>query len=318
MFINQHYSANFFNHCSSVCSYKHGVLITWYSGACECHEYQSVQLIFITPEFSSNLYQFPAGSGNPVLWTVGDDSYILWSQFEHNPNIEYLVDKWKYCSLWYRHIEYNNGWVLGDPIQISEAMHHLLARCAPITHQGHTLFPLYNELLANCVIYDIDNKCVHSTFGDMVIQPSIWSIDNDLYALTRNFNLDPNKPHATYSKLYNLPNGREWTGPIDTQIPNTNNSLCVIPWRDKFLIVWNDTLKRYRSHLKIGLLSEDKMSVSSSMFLDASYGAYPSACLAGDILHVTYTNKHRSITHRAITLESLWQQLCPNTNSNIG
>src|SRR5262245_36947564 len=93
-------AASTFNHCSSICPFREGTLLAWYSGEEECYDDQSVYLLFIGKTGASSPLRLGDKTGNPVLWRDGERAFLLWSRFEDYGELKTLVDRWKYCSVW--------------------------------------------------------------------------------------------------------------------------------------------------------------------------------------------------------------------------
>ena len=93
-------AASQFNHCSSVCPFNDGVMITWYSGFGECLDDQSVHCIFIDKYGMSGILRLGDKTGNPIAWEYNGRTFLLWSYFEDTGDITNPVNRWKYCSLW--------------------------------------------------------------------------------------------------------------------------------------------------------------------------------------------------------------------------
>jgi predicted neuraminidase len=316
-----------FNHCSSICQYRNGAILAWYAGSGECRDDQSVHISF----FRKNSYTEPVRlgdkTGNPIVFSHRDRAFLLWSQFEEDEKIRSLVDRWKFCSLWIQEIGVHEKIeFVSEPQRISEPNQHLLGRCNPIvvyetlnTSSGITsyLLPLYDELNRNCVIYLITltrarsgyenimeiNKW--STFGDNMIQPTVWKTkDGCIHSLSRNF--DPTRKHlfSRYSSTYD---GKNWTKPKDTNIKNNNSSLHAITWKDHHLLLWNDTNNITRRNLRLGLLELTGgwcgLTPQATAIQDmSSIGSYPSMCVdSSNRLHMTFTNESKIIEHHVWT-----------------
>jgi len=283
-----------FNHCSTVCPHQNGALIAWYSGISECHDDQSVHLIFIGQNGSSDIVRIGDKTGNPVLWRSGDDIFILWSRFEDDGEIVRLADRWKYCSLWVQKIEIEDKPVLvGKPECIVGSNHNLLGRCPVLHRNNQILLPLYDEVEGTCVILDGTRFTELSRFGSGLIQPTLWTKYNKLHALSRNFRTRKIRAQHIQSS-----DGKNWFPSTDTEIFNVNNSLCVVNVRNSEAIVWNDTTSRYRDKLTLGLLKNygclEAIPVS---VLGPKYGSYPFCAVSDDRLHITFTNVRKRIEY---------------------
>lgn len=282
------------HHCSTICKHKNGVLIAFYAGSNECADDQSVYI-----SYNNNHERIGDETGNPVLWDNKDYATLLWSEFDQTRKFDNIIDKWKHCSLWIRHIKFSNKFeFVGEPVKILGE--HLLGRCQPLSGK---LLPLYDELRRYGVIYHMNGleTTKLSIIGTNMIQPTIWEQDGILCSLSRNFG--SNDTFAKFS--YSTSGGIEWSRPKKTLIRNNNSSLCTTKWGDDIIILWNDTDKRIRSNLTIGCINltnfkiaEEVMPCVESIEVISSYGSYPSMCVDKyDRLHMTFTNKNKKIEH---------------------
>lgn len=262
-----------FNHCSTISPYKEGVLVAWYGGTQECHDDQSVFLLYIDKDGTSTPLQLEPKTGNPVLWTENNRVYLLWSRFEESEKIKRIADRWKYCSLWMRELELN-----GTDLQFTGNIafiksKHLLGRCRPVQFKGKTYLPLYDEVRRTGVIIsgkELDFKFCGRIGTDM-IQPTLWVDDNKLCSLSRTFH--SNHLHSQYSESTD---GMMWSDPVLTDIPNRNSSLHAIDWHGYHLLLWNDTQGTRRTNLTLGVIEPGPKV--RPLFLVNSYGSYPSLC----------------------------------------
>lgn len=284
-----------FNHCSVACPCDTGTLIAWYSGIGECHDSQSVHLIFINQNQHSAVLRIGDKTGNPILWRSGDDILLLWSKFEDNENIVKPIDRWKYCSLWVQKVIITDKpELIGEPERISNSNKNLLARCPPVVYNGMTLLPLYDEIVGSCVILNGSDFNELSRFGEGMIQPTLWVRNDKLHALSRNFRVD--RIHAQYVQSVD---GKSWSSPIDTNIYNNNSSICVANWNKVDAAVWNNTQSAYRRNLSLGFLNRDYECLSATMIyiLNPHYGSYPCCVVHNNKLHVTFTNLRKRIEY---------------------
>lgn len=291
-----------FNHCSTICSHQDGVLIAWYSGSNECHDDQSVHIIFISPSKRSDIIRIGDRTGNPVLWNHNNTTTLLWSKFEDDGPINRTVDRWKYCSLWTQTIEMQNKPILKNrPECVIQSDKHLLGRCPPIIKNGQVILPLYDELEGNCVIADGSTFNELSRFGVGMIQPTIWAKHNKIHSISRNFRTK--KKHAYYSSSAD---GTLWEEPQHTKISNVNNSVCVANWNRATAIIWNNTFLPYRNLLTLGLLNNQQpLSAVPISVLGERYGAYPYCAVINNKLHITFTNSSKKIEYHVWEWERL-------------
>lgn len=304
-------SASKFNHCSSVCPLHkgtknpRGTLLAWYSGSGECHDDQSVHVVFIDGSTMTEPLRVGDCTGNPVLVPAEEDAVLLWSKFEDNNQIRRLVDRWKYCSIWVQRIGVRDGGVhlLGTPAQIAGPDQHLLGRCNPLVHDGRVILPLYDEVARECVIFEGEDLHYAETerFGTNMIQPTIWSKGARVCALARNFGANAGKKSRYCESL----NGKNWSQPTQSRLWNINNSVQVTTWNGNDVVLWNDTNGRWRRNLTLGVLQYkndgpgfDWVEAEPVEVVGVQHGSYPSMCVDYDgNLNFSFTNAAREIEY---------------------
>jgi len=306
-----------FNHCSSVCPFRGGVLLAWYSGTGECRDDQSVYVTFSKDDGTySEAVRIGDKTGNPVIWSHGTQAYLIWSKFEDTGDVRRIVDRWRFCSLWIQEVVLNNGIeFVAEPRQLAFPDQHLLGRCNPI-HYGTIgcrtdyLLPLYDELARSGVIYKIRivdksttrvlDQTMHTmrvgSIGQDMIQPTLWKTDNRVHSLSRNFGTNETACRYCYSDDF----GESWSSPRPTKIPNRNSSLHAIQWAGRDLLLWNDTDKISRRNLTLGEIAfKDRVPSVQKICVIGDVGGYPSMCVDEyDNLHMTFSNEQRKIEHR--------------------
>jgi hypothetical protein len=288
-----------FNHCSSVCAHKNGVLIAWYSGTGECRDDQSVYVAFINGDQQSTPLRIGDKTGNPVLIPTENDNaaMILWSRFEDIGRMRNIVERWKYCSLHIMVVNHTNGRVglRGSAKQIAPPEQHMLGRCNPIAYDDQLLLPLYDEANRQGVIFKghgFDFEFA-GRIGENMIQPTLWVGENNrIHSLSRNFMTNE---HFRARHSYSDDGGETWSVPEPTVIPNRNSSLHAIRWNGLNLLLWNDTPQMQRKNITLGVI--EGTDIKPVAVID-DYGAYPSMCVDGqNDLHMTYTSSQRTIIH---------------------
>jgi len=276
------YSCEVFNHCSTLLSVNDKLLVAFYTCEYECSDNQRV---ILTNDKAS--VEFEDGTGNPVLYkdSLGD-CYILYSKFVAHPFITRPVMKWAFCDLFVRKIEDTDSLKCSEPVKIADSQLHLLGRCSPITHDGKTILPLYDEFSGECVLYTGNgfDYSESKRFGSCEIQPAIW-YDGEINALTRNF-----KSSNLYSKLH--------AGNVssNTSIPNNNSSIAVLYYMNCLLYVYNNTTGIRRKDLSVGVFTGSK-NYLHFVGLD-SYGSYPSIIQHRNGFAISYTSFYQTIKVR--------------------
>lgn len=293
-------AASKFNHCSSICPLFSGSLLAWYSGTRECQDNQSVHLVFINknhPNLISDTIRIGDKTGNPIVWnTASNQAILLYSKFEDTGTIYRLADRWKHCSLWIQHVKFEDRiQLVGDPIKIAEPIHHLLARCSPIVHDGRLLLPLYDEVNAQGVVAEFKNDSIEfvGRIGRGMIQPTLWTDNGRIHSLSRNFGNNKSLPTLLTSQhSYSDDGGATWTEPKNTDIPNNNSSLHVLSYDKHNYILWNDTIDKRRRLMTIGelIIDDEKVTINRMKVMDRANGSYPSMAVINNRLVFTFTS----------------------------
>jgi hypothetical protein len=278
-----------FNHCSSICRYRDGVLMAWYAGSRECADDQAVYLLFISKNGTSKPLQLMPGSGNPVVWSRDGEAYVLWSIFTDDGEISHAADRWKYCKNWMSRVvlEDDELKLAGEPTFIT--VKHLLGRCNPAYYDGQLYLPLYDEVNRRGIIIAGNGLSYRNAglVGDGMIQPTVWTDGDKLCTLSRNFKTG--QLRARYSESSN--GGKKWSVPTPTLIQNNNASLHALNWGGHVLLLWNRTDLIRRVNLTLGVLSRGGLIDAIPLFTVSKYGGYPSMCEDSDgNLCVSYTN----------------------------
>jgi len=323
-----------FNHCSSVCTFNDGVMITWYSGFGECLDDQSVHCIFIDKYGMSGILRLGDKTGNPITWKHNGKTFLLWSYFEDTGDISNPVNRWKYCSLWIQ--EYcvelsssvNNKYnirLLDKPELLSGPKEGLLARCNPIVIDDEVILPLYHETERYGVIMKgkgtsfkttgkIQSSLCDNKYDASLIQPTLWERDGVIHSLSRDFS-----PHAALNKAkysYSEDSGETWSDPLPTAIHNRNNSIHVVKYGSEDYVLWNDS-PHGRDNLTLGILSGgfdqqcntySGLEIEPIMVVDRVYGSYPSIATHGDDLCFSYTTDRRTISYNLWSKEYVERQ----------
>jgi len=321
-------AASQFNHCSSVCPFNDGVMITWYSGFGECLDDQSVHCIFIDKYGMSGILRLGDKTGNPIAWEYNGRTFLLWSYFEDTGDITNPVNRWKYCSLWIQEycVELSNSVnnkydirLLGKPKLLSGPEEGLLARCNPIIVDDEVMLPLYHEAERYGVImkgkgtsFKTIGKIQSKNDDSNIIQPTLWESDGIIHSLSRDFN-----PRATLNKArysFSEDGGVTWSDPSATTLHNRNNSIHVVKYEGEDYVLWNDS-PHGRDNLTLGILPsnlvEPQTQIEPIMIVDKVYGSYPSIATHGDDLCFSYTTDRRTISYNLWSKEYVERQKQP-------
>jgi hypothetical protein len=273
------------------------MLVAFYSGSGECRDDQSVSILFIKNGTLAYQKKLEGKTGNPVLWQESEDrAVLLYSKFEDNEHIVRLVDRWKFCSLWTVEItRTKRGFDIGQPQKL-DTRPHLLGRCLPIKIGEETLLPLYDEINRCGVIYSVEGTQFkhRGDLGKDMIQPTLWEENGALFAIMRNFGNRQKLAFMCVSKN----KGETWSQPFMTDIPNNNSSLHACKFNKQHLLLWNNTLNRYRYNMTLGqIASIDNVPVALPISKVGDYGAYPTILANNDRLCFSFTNSHHEIEY---------------------
>lgn len=289
-----------FNHCASVVPCKKGVIVTWYSGSAECNDDQQVNVIQTDGKVTSEIYTKTNKKGNPIIWQEGSKTYLLYSMFEKQTPVP--VHKWKYCSLWIEQIKQKGNKIIqiGETSQLSSPDDNLLARCNPITVDGKTILPLYNEKDRVPVLYS-GSDGIYSKLSDIplhdAIQPTIMIVGNKYKLLARC--MDGTRQVKCVESV-DLVNWKRKT----SDLHNANNSISSMIYDNTNYIAWNDTPKG-RSSLRFALVN-NLCRVSREFIIDGFYGSYPNMCVdKRGKLWIVYTNHSKQIVLLSMSIAKM-------------
>lgn len=271
-------SAGRFNHCSSVCKYRDGILMAWYAGSGECKDDQSVHILFMDKDNESQQFRVGGKTGNPIIFSVDDVAYIIYSKFEDSGAMLRLADRWKYCSNWIARIAYEDGNIsLHDVELLTPPEVHILFRCNPIIHDSKIVLPAYDEMEGKGRLIYLDYPTLKKLqknqwkkevvpeivswgvpIGKGIIQPTIWVQKGYIHLLFRNFG--NNKTYAQHASTpwtpwYDMFNKTYQEDVImiqNSNVLNRNNSLHALTWSGGNTLIWNDTKRPGRNFLTIG------------------------------------------------------------------
>jgi predicted neuraminidase len=200
--------------------------------------------------------------------------------------------------------------LLGKPEKIAEPEQHLLGRCNPLTRNGRTLLPLYDEVTGECVIFEGEGTRYEEVgrYGEGMIQPTIWEHGTNVCSLSRNFRSTIKKARYCEST-----DGKAWSEPTWTPVWNINNSVQVTKWNGEDFILWNDTNGRWRRNMTLGTIQTKEGNCGFKEFViepievvGAQHGSYPSMCVDFDgNLNFSFTNALKEIEYHVWNTKTL-------------
>jgi hypothetical protein len=259
-------------------------------------------------------------TGNPVLWTEGDDVYLLYSMFKDKDELGNYpvrpVDRWKFCSLHVAKLTVVDNSIVMEDLGEVEGGFGLLGRCQPVEFGGNMLVPLYREKDPRCEIWVSKSgkltrfsvfgeitkdwlsksgiECGHLGFG-VAIQPTLYISENTgLVAFCRNTTCNI---HNAW-KFSSSDGGKSWSDIKKSPFFNRNSSLVAVNNEDKkyrYIIINKnhdrDSLVMINNN---NLMYE--LGVPTNNSGRKSY-SYPNYTWINDILHVVHSNNHMIVHH---------------------
>lgn len=302
------YQAEVFNHCSSVHSLKGVQTLAWYSGK-ECEDSQSVYIV--NPSLNDK-HKVIVGSktGNPILFDHGGKTFLIYSKFESDRK---GVLRWQDCSLWISQLEVSKRKqpIILSHTKIADHSLHLLARCNPIKHGSKTLIPLYDEKEAKNVMMSMaeDNITpkIEYSYGQNNIQHTLFSFDDSVFSLSRNFRSYDDislSQISNKSSLYDLGGMRPGANYRESPLYNLNSSIHAVNWGNEIFLLWNRKNKKMRTNLSLGkakmFVDDGGYNIEVIETIDLTgekRGSYPSMCVDNNKLYFAYTDDNYDISY---------------------
>lgn len=303
-------------HCASIISHQGNIIIAYYNGP-ECTDRQAVQILTLNEKLTTTKKtRLMDQTGNPILFTNGTKLFLLCSYFEdkneNNKVPQKPVDRWKYCSIWQTGL--SNTLHIESMTKLSLPI-GLVPRCNPIYKDSTILFPLYREYNSCGIIFhqywykslgfnpDTDSGSILGYIGNdekhtghhfgngVLIQPTLWYEDGNFHTLSRDIS---GQGRAWYSISQDC---ISWSKPIQSNIDNDNNSIVVIPFEPRPLVVWNEGPGR--SILNLGYLDKTKQNAIKITQLNKNRASYPNYCFDEDKnLYIIHTDGQAIAMHK--------------------
>ena len=263
-------------HSSSCINYKGEIYVAFYAGERECVN-QRVYIFKYKQDTKEYVlyHKLNYGTGNPVLFTLNEDLYCAYSVFTKKMKGN-VFDLWQTCYTAITQInEEGYDFILST---------YCCPRTNPFYSKNGVILGCYDEQIQRSMFFIINEYKETSRHVDMdqhkVIQPSIFSLNDDLFMINRNFGLEKNKcplSKVLYSEsLKKLVFKKEGF----SNIPNHNESIATLNDKENCFIVYNK--KKKRKDLTLGLLNMKNELLDSEDLLklnNTSFASYPNMCL---------------------------------------
>jgi len=210
---------------------------------------------------------------------------------------------WAQCRVKCR-ISSDGGRTFGPERILREELGWMVRNKPIYLANGNLVLPLYDERNWTSLL-DIspDDGATWSASASMAgqggnIQPTIVQLsDGGMLALMRT-----GSPRHRLWESTSQNNGRTWTTPVETALPNPNSACDMVRLANGHLVlVFNDSTKD-RTPLTVALSTDEGRTWPRKRNLETSAGefSYPAVIQTRDgLIHVTYTYLRKSIKHAA-------------------
>ena len=289
-------------HAASVVELPHGSLIaSWFAGSRE----GAPDVGIWTSRYESGAWAEPTllvdtpgkSNGNSVLWIDGRGHLRAWF-------VTMQGRGWATCSV--HELRSSDGGVTWSDNRVIREDLGWMVRNEPVSYGDQLLMPMYDErdwsafVLASNDGGDswIASAQLRSRVG--IIQPAIASLGSgEILMLLRSA--------GGYVYRSVSADGKRWSSPQPTDLPNPNSAVELIRLRSgSLLCVYNPTT-RGRSPLRAALSNDGGVSWSTWRDLQSGDGeySYPTAIQDSEgVIHVLYTHRREAIAHA--TFDEAW------------
>ncbi len=261
-------------------------------------------------------------AGNSVLMPLPDGRVLLFYTLAYREG----AHAWANSLVHYRFSE-DSGRTWGSPRVLTEEFGYICRNPGLVLANGEWLLPIYDNRGGGnpahsgmggnegAVVISSDGGTHWQRYGRMVAdagtaQPSVIEVAPGhlrAWLRTRNFWNGENPAWACIYRAESHDNGRNWTRPVRTALPNNNSSLQVIRLRSGALaLVYNHQAGRTRSPLNIALSYDhgETWPVMRELEPFSPEGheySYPAIAQTPDgTIHVAYTYRRTHMKHVAI------------------
>jgi len=252
------------------------------------------EIVADTPNYSE---------GNPVLFVDKNKRLILYYMTMYKKG-------WTNCKIKSK-ISLDNGHTWSEEKIFREELGWMIRNHLLTLKNGEIIFPMYDERVWGSVFMISDDNgkswretsVLESTPGN--IQPTTVQLKNlTLLSLMRTGGKRQNKKYLW--KSISSDNGKYWTDPELTTIPNPNAAAEMVMLNSgNIVLTYNDSFNK-RTPLNMALSEDDGKTWKYSRAIETEEGefSYPSIIQTNDgKIHVTYTYKRFSIKHVVVNEE---------------
>ncbi len=237
--------------------------------------------------------------GNPVLHVDRQGRVWIFSvtkERERRP-------QWARCRIKCR-LSSDGGRTFGPERILREELGWMMRNKPLYLANGNLLLPLYDERNWTSLMFiSPDDGATWSASAPLAgrggnIQPTVVQLgDGSLLALMRT-----GSPHHRLWQAVSRDNGRTWSPPVETDLPNPNSACDMVRLANGHLVLVFNNSQHDRTPLTVALSTDAGRTWSNQRDLEAGAGefSYPAVIQARDgSIHVTYTYLRRSIKHAA-------------------
>jgi predicted neuraminidase len=209
--------------------------------------------------------------------------------------------QWAQCRVKCR-ISTDGGYGFGPEHILREELGWMVRNKPLYLTHGDLLLPVYDERnWTSLMLLSADDGETWNASAPLVgrggnIQPTVVQLaDGSLLAFMRS-----GSPSHRLWRSTSRDNGRRWTPPVETVLPNPNSACDMVRLSDGHLVlVFNNSPSR-RSPLTVALSTDEGRTWPRTRNLEIGAGefSYPAVIQARDgLIHVTYTYQRKSIKH---------------------
>jgi len=279
------------------------LFVVWYAGTRESAKDVAIlgsRLIYgksdwTKPEIVADTPNY--SEGNPVLFVDKNKRLILYYMTMYGRG-------WTTCKIKSK-ISTDNGYTWSEEQIFRDELGWMVRNHLLVLNNGDIIFPMYDEMAWSSVfMYSNDNlkswkktSILKSTPGN--IQPTTVQLKNgNLLSLMRTGRVRNKKNYLWKSISFN--NGRDWTEPQPTVIPNPNAAVDMVMLDNgNIVLAYNDSFNR-RTPLNLTLSEDEGKTWKYSRAVETDEGefSYPSITQTKDgKIHLTYTYRRIRIKH---------------------
>lgn len=282
------------------------LLCAWYAGAYQKAHDVAIYGARLTPDAEEwspeTVFADTPGfsEGNPVLGVDVENRVWLY-------HVTMLGARWDTCQIKYSHL---NGMGWKPPMYLQREWGWMTA-CKPLNlADGTILLPLYEENGTAFVLISPDCGRTWETSNFLtadcgVIQPSLCPLaDGSLLMYLRTLEKD----NGTIWQSRSQDNGRTWSEPLRTHLPNPSSRVDLTRLQSgRLILAFNDSSSA-RTPLTLALSEDEGKTWALRYDIESETHeefSYPALIQSRDgVIHVAYTYRNTHIAHLA--LDEAW------------